>query len=545
MKQLYVLMLVVMMTSVAFTGCVSDDDDDDSTTETVIEVSHENYSWTELTNFQSAPEGCDMGEDECEGYAEISAYDPTSKNIFVVNAVDSSIDIVNLEELIAGTHEITRVTFDGEPNSVALCGGTAAVAVANNDKQANGAIHFLDSDGTKLSNVAAGALPDMVTFTSDCGYALSANEGEPDDDYIVDPEGTVTIVAAPSSGNWADATSSGVTTANFNAYDNQKATLIADGVRIFGPSCDADGCTDGGASVSQDLEPEYIGISGDDKTAFVVLQEANALAMVDIASAEVTNLVALGAKDMSLHMFDMSDRNPEDGGYNASSWPVMSFYMPDAMACYSVSGNDYCVTANEGDSRDYDGYSEEVRGDDLDLDDTAFPNEEQLLQKDHLGRLKVTTANGDTDGDGDYDIIYGYGGRSFSIWDSTGKQVYDSGNEIEVNVVAEDGTWMNSYTGSRSDDKGPEPEGVDVGVIDGKIYAFIGLERSGGVMVYDITDVNAPVFFEYMYFPDHVSPEGITFISASDSPTDNPLLVVNNEVSGTTFVAEFSDKSTA
>ena len=150
MKQIYVLMLVVMMTSVAFTGCVSDDDDD-STTDTIIEVSHENYSWTELTNFQSAPEGCDMGEDECEGYAEISAYDPTSKNIFVVNAVDSSIDIVNLEELITGTHEITRVTFDGEPNSVALCGGTAAVAVANNDKQANGAIHFLDSDGTKLS----------------------------------------------------------------------------------------------------------------------------------------------------------------------------------------------------------------------------------------------------------------------------------------------------------------------------------------------------------------------------------------------------------
>ena len=177
----------------------------------------------------------------------------------------------------------------------------------------------MDSDGTKLSFVAAGALPDMVTFTGDCGYVLSANEGEPDDDYIVDPEGSVTIVAAPSSGNWADATSSDVTTANFNAYDDQKATLIADGVRIFGPSCDADGCTDGGASVSQDLEPEYIGISGDDKTAFVVLQEANALAMVDIATAEVTNLVALGAKDMSLHMFDMSDRNPRDGGYNASS----------------------------------------------------------------------------------------------------------------------------------------------------------------------------------------------------------------------------------
>ena len=110
----------------------------------------------------------------------------------------------------------------------------------------------------------------------------------------------------------------------------------------------------------------------------------------------------------------MSDRNPRDGGYNASMWPVMSFYMPDAMACYSFSGNDYCVTANEGDSRDYDGYSEEVRGDDLDLDNATFPNEEQLLQSDHLGRLKVTTANGDTDGDGDYDIIYGYGGRSFS-----------------------------------------------------------------------------------------------------------------------------------
>ncbi|OAB62341.1 hypothetical protein AY599_14510 [Leptolyngbya valderiana BDU 20041] len=260
--------------------------------------------------------------------------------------------------------------------------------------------------------------------------------------------------------------------------------------------------------------------------------------------------VVLGLIDLgSNNAFDASN---EDGAIDIQNWPTLGMFQPDGIASFEVNGNTYYIGANEGDARDYDGFSEEARVADLTLDPTAFPNAADLQVEANLGRLNTTTTLGDTDGDGDFDRIYSYGARSFSIWDEFGNLVYDSGNELErltAQLVPQafnsQGT-IDSFD-NRSDDKGPEPEGVDVGVIDGRTYAFIGLERIGGIMVYDVTNPAAPSFVQYATntdFTDNpnndVAPEGIKFISASDSPNGNPFLAVGNEVSGSTTLFEIT-----
>jgi hypothetical protein len=242
------------------------------------------------------------------------------------------------------------------------------------------------------------------------------------------------------------------------------------------------------------------------------------------------------------------DPSDEDGGANFAQWPVETFYMPDAIAAYEVDGETYLVTANEGDARDYDGYSEEARVEDLVLDWADFPNAPELQSAENLGRLRTTTANGDTDGDGLIDVIYGFGGRSFSIWSADGQLVYDSGDDFEAITAEVIPEAFNSNGDaasfdSRSDDKGPEPEAVTVGVVGDRTYAFIGLERTGGILVYDITNPTAPVYLTYANNRDtslaadavgagDTGPESVVFIAAEDSPTGEPLLAVGNEVSG-------------
>jgi hypothetical protein len=292
------------------------------------------------------------------------------------------------------------------------------------------------------------------------------------------------------------------------------------------------------------------------------MQEANALAIVDIKSATVTDILPLGTKDHNLPGNELDASNRDDT-INITNWPVKGFYMPDAIASYKFRGMTYIVSANEGDSRDYDGFSEEARIEDLVLDSTAFPDAATLQLEENLGRLKTTTVNGDTDGDGDYDELYSYGARSFSIWSAAGELVYDSGADFEditAAMLPDDFNSTNDENDSfdnRSDDKGPEPEGVVLGKIKGKIYAFIGLERVGGIMVYDVTSpydvqyvtyVNNRDFSVEAQLPDDTTnplvgdlgPEGLVFIPASKSPNRKPLLVTGNEVSGTTTVFQIN-----
>ncbi len=477
--------------------------------------------------------------------AEIPAFDPASARLFVV--AGSTVDIYT----IGSTGALTAIGtltpgFSAAganivPNSVAVKNGIVAVAYAvvnaTTGAQELGRVSFYEAaTGTFLNSVEVGYLPDMLTFTPDGTKVVTANEGEPNSygqANSFDPEGSVSIIDLSSG--VAAAT---VQTAGFTSFNGDIDALRAAGVRIIGPS----------ATVAQDLEPEYIAFSGDGTKAYVTLQENNALAIVDIATATVTAINPLGLKDYSQtgNGIDASDR---DGGINIQNWPVFGMYQPDAIASYTVGGQTYFITANEGDARDYTGFSEEIRvgSSSYVLDPTVFPNAATLKQNANLGRLEVTKATGDTNNNGTFDQIHSFGARSFSIWDSNGNRVFDSGDQLEKitaeqvpSIFNSNGSFTENTFDTRSDAKGPEPEGVVLGKVGSRTYAFIGLERTGDIMVYDVTIPTAPEFIEYINVPGDAGIEGLAFVSASDSPTGKPMLITTNEVSNTVSTFEFT-----
>lgn len=478
-----------------------------------------------------------------EGAAEIVVYEPTSQRLFVVNSEAVTLDVLDITDPTAPrlVEQLDMTAYGGGANSVAVHATWVAVAVEAENPQEPGRILLTDLDGRLVASYEVGALPDMVTFTPDGTRIVAAIEGEPNDDYSVDPEGAVAIIDLPSIGDPQDAR---VRQATFHGFDGNEDLLRSAGIRIYGP----------GASASQDFEPEYVAISADSSRAYVVLQENNALAVVDLDSAIVVDLIPLGFKDWSGLLLDPSNR---DGGIQMGSWPIHGMYQPDAIATFRVDGLDYFVTANEGDARDYDTYSEEARvGDDeVVLDPDAFPNAAELKDAAALGRLNITLASGDDDGDGDLDRIVAYGARSISVWGADGRLVWDSGDRIERAVLASYPALHNANNDeaaadsgdARSDDKGPEPEGLAIGEIDGVPYVFVGLERVGGVMTWNLSDPSAPELVGYLnerpFFTSaeepeggDLGPEGLAFIAAEASPTGEPLLVVAHEVSGTTRI---------
>jgi len=486
-----------------------------------------------------------------EAAAEIVAYDPETSRVFVVNAQAQTVDVLDIMNPTTPTLVDTIAVSEAAPlaslgpaNSVAVSNGLLAVAIEADPKTDDGIVAFYDADSLDLLGTATvGAQPDMLTFTPNGARVIVANEGEPNDDYSVDPEGSISIITVPTTFGGTIA----VQEATFADFDADVAELRAAGVRIFGP----------GATVSQDLEPEYVALSADGSTAYVTLQENNAIAIVDVATAAVVDVLPLGLKNHNLlgNELDPSDR---DNGVFLRNWPVFGMYMPDAVAAYEVAGETYLVTANEGDSREWGAVEDAARVSSLTLDATAFPNAAALQDNAALGRLSVSSYTGDTDGDGDIDVLHSLGGRSFSIWNAaSGALVYDSGNEFELRLAKRLGANFNSNHTSngsgetRSDDKGPEPEAVTLANIGGSTFAFIALERTSGVMVYDITLPETPRFvsfatsrnFDVDFDGDVASelseagdlgPESVVFIPASESPTGQALLVMGNEISGTT-----------
>ena len=480
-----------------------------------------------------------------QGTSEIVAFDPGSQRLFVVNGATPGIDILDARNPSNPTllRSLDLSILGGGVNSVAVRDGLVAIAVQANNPQAPGLVAFFDTDGNFLRTVTVGALPDSLTFTPDGRRILVANEGEPNDAYTVDPEGSVSII---NLSNGLDRAT--VRTAGFQAFNGpiQRAQLEADGVRIFGPN----------ATTAQDLEPEFIAVSEDSRTAYVTLQENNALAILDIASGVITDVVGLGFKNHGLagNGLDASDR---DGRINITPYNnVFGLYQPDAIAAYDVGDQTFLITANEGDSRSSNGFNEVARVRNLRLDPTAFPNAAALQAESALGRLNVTTTMGDIDGDGDFDQLFAFGGRSFSIWNAQGGLVFDSGDSFE-RIIAQlfPANFNTNHTANnfdtRSDDRGPEPEAVTVGRVNGTPYAFIGLERQSGIIVYDVSSPASPEFVTFLNPRDFsgdpeagtagdLGPEGITFISAADSPTFRPLIAVANEVSGTTSLFEIT-----
>lgn len=472
------------------------------------------------------------------GAAEIVAHDPATQRLFVVNGGDRTIDILDMSNP-ANLRRISQVRFPAEhgiaANSVAVKNGIVAVAVEADPKTDPGSALFLDADGRILAAVKVGALPDMLTFTPDGRKVLVANEGEPNTDYTADPEGSMSIIDI--SRGATEVTQADVKTAHFRNFTRE---MLDPSVRIFGP----------GASVAQDLEPEYIAVSPDSKTAWVTLQEGNAIGIIDVDTATVTRIVGLGLKEhwREENSIDASDR---DNAVSLRTWTVWGFYMPDAIAPYvAADGNVYLLTANEGDAREYAAYAEERRVSEVRLDPARYPNASEIQQASELGRLRITAANGDIDGDGDYDMLHSFGGRSFTVWTARVEKVWDSMNHFEIinsQNYPESFNASNSDNvfDSRSDDKGPEPEALTTGVIGGRTFAFIGNERQSNIIVYDVTDPRVPRYIEQytnrnpraaIDSPEagDLGPEGIIFIPAAQSPTGRPLLAVANEISGTT-----------
>jgi len=502
------------------------------------------HAWSKPASIELKAIGSVRSDVSGVGSAEIVAHDPATHRLFVVNFPASRIDVVDAvdpanPEMIGA---IDIKPYGSSANSVAVRDGVIAVAVEAVVRTDPGSVVFFDTNLNFISSVTVGALPDMITFSPNGRFVLTANEGEPSTDYSVDPEGSVSIIDIGYG--VASLTAANVRTAGFTAFNN---AVLDPSIRIYGP----------GASVAQDIEPEYIALSNDSKTAWVTLQENNAIAIIDVASATVKQLVGLGTKDHSLpgNGLDASDR---DSKINIKPWPVRGFYLPDGIASFKVGSQEYLLLANEGDAREYDGYVEESRVGNVTLDPVAFPDGATLKANANLGRLKLTTAQGDPDKDGDFDTIYTFGARSFSIRNTNGGLIWDSGDRLEqITAAAFPANFNASHDSNafdnRSDDKGPEPETVTVGKVNGNTYAFIGLERIGGVVVFDVSNPTAPVFVQYVNNRDFTAdvttpaagdlgPEGVLFIPAEESGNGKPLIVLANEISGTTTIFEVKSK---
>jgi len=527
-----------------------------------------------------------------EGAAEIVAFHKASNNIFAINSsgANPTVEILSLDSIDAdvltkdseGVINNTNLTIqttitlndntDGDANSIAINGDLLAVAMAASETGELGNIAFYDISETTpvfIKNVVAGFLPDMVTFSPDGTKVVVANEGEPKGDYSIDPEGSISIIDIIDS-----VPNDAATQLSLTAFNSQKNDLIAQGVVFSNPT----GNTIKGnlidTTVAMDLEPEYVAISQDSKTAFITVQENNALITVNLDDNSMS-IKGLGFKDWSDLYFDGSDK---DGGINFNKYAgLYGMYQPDTVASYQWQGADFIVTANEGDGREYffdsadettclaeggvdfdddDGclsYTDEIRASKLTLGgDLASINNDD----DDIGRLKVSTVLGDSDNDGVYENLYTFGGRSFTIWDANGLVVFDSGDAVDRITASIHGEAFNNDEDenegdTRSDAKGAEPEALALGQVGDRMLAFVGLERMAGIMVFDVTNPYSTEFVDYFInrgvvegadITGDLAPEGMKFVSADDSSTGEALLIIGNEISGSVAVWQIAEK---
>lgn len=528
-----------------------------------------------------APIGSYASGQLAESAAEIVAYHAGSERILVVNALSGEIDVLDASTPEAPS-KIASISAgaDKEINSVTVReDGLAIAAVQQSDKLLDGEALFFDAGAedlatAELGRVSIGALPDNVHITDDGAYALIANEGEPSNElnaegtaYVADPAGSVSVITLPAAGTVASASQSDVRTAGFEAFDAPGA--LHEDIRIFGPE-------DHHNQPSLDLEPEYVA-SANGK-AFVTLQENNAIAIIDIASATVESIVPAHISDHTQIAIDSSNK---DDAAELRTIPVKGLSMPDSIHAFTAGGQTYFATANEGDAREW-GVDEEDGGSGIYTDEVELAEViengqvcqsalgdvdlEELASKEVAGNLKLSNASGWNEEEQCFDELYAYGSRSFSIYDAAGNVVFDSGSTFEEVTAGlnQPGIFHHNADNEgpefddRSDNKGPEPEALTIGQIGERTYAFIGAERVGGVFIYDVTDpanakyetyVNNRDFtvdfddenYESTKFAGDLGPEGFAFINKEDSPNGEHLLVVGNEVSGTTTIFQIED----
>ena len=491
-----------------------------------------NNTMHEIANYNT-----NAGADGDGGVAEIVKYNKYNQTMYLVSGKTQSVHIVNLNNVNSNSNttlEATKtVTLEsigindaGDITSVDVSpdGKEIAIAIQHKDYDKNGYIARFDANGQLISIHEAGIQPDMITYSPDGSLILTANEGEPRQGYeagTVDPKGSITALDTNTNQSYD---------IDFTAFDSaeSRAALVADNVIIKKDT-----------APSVDFEPEYITISNDSLTAYVTLQEANSIATIDLTTKQVTRVDSLGFKDYSSGDNKVDLYKKDDAINITNTDEFLGIYMPDGISSYEVDGKTYLLTANEGDSREWGDYINEVE------------------EKYGESKSKIVTLNTDDyDGFDDLSKKYLFGGRSFSIIDaSTMTMVSDSSGEFEEITAKLLPEYFNCSNDDisfedRSGKKGPEPEDIKTMIIDGKVMAFIGLERIGGVMMYDVSDPTNPTYVDYLNLRDFsddisgsVSPEGLCTVSAKDSPTNKPMLIIANEVSGDVNVVEVAGET--
>ncbi len=528
--------------------------------------------------------------------AEIVDFDPDTLQLFAISSAGAVVRIIDASTPLADAPAVTSLPEIGTiaapfanliPNSVAVFsivdGDTTndLVAIAwaddaadNNDLIVDrGVVTLHQTDGTLIGTpIIVGFHPDALTFTPDGSKIVVANEGEPrvlkdanNDDIVTDnPVGSVSVISVVDPLNPVH------TEITFDRWNNRASLLLARGVLLTQLTDPNVTVAQGKATtVAQDLEPEYVAVSEDSRYAWVSLQENNALAKIDLLRNAIVSIDALGTVDYMANPIDASDRDGPSNSprLNVQPRPIFGLRQPDTIAVKTINGVPYIFTADEGDARGF----EESRIRDLGASEYAptgvISREPNLRNNSVAGRYTFNRAASPKDGSGRIEEIFGYGGRSMSIFAAPngGRFRYVGGSEgdLEAFTASLFSTAHNSNHRSndsrdtRSDDKGVEPEALELADVFGKTYAFIGLERQSGIVVYDVTnptDIRFQTYATNRFFTDDndvviatnlgggvanpaagdLGPESIKFIPAAVSPVPGvPMIAVSNEVSGT------------
>jgi 2',3'-cyclic-nucleotide 2'-phosphodiesterase/3'-nucleotidase/5'-nucleotidase len=495
--------------------------------------------------------------------ADPPVYDPITRRVFNGSGDRKAVDIIDIGDPghPAKVGAIDVSAYGDEPQALALHESILVVTVVTHDRpEIAGVILFFNVDGIRIADPIALSDPNKAEFSHDGRTLVVTQSGFAGDG--LDPESGIAVVAMGDV-PW-DACRSDVGRCrlepraafiNFKDLDDDEAALRAKGVRLYVP----------GATVAKELEIEGLALSPDSRHAYVTFERANAIGKIDLRTLALVDIVAAGTKDHSRpgNGCDCSDRD----GANVALWPVRSFSQPDGIAVYRHRGQDYLVVANEGDPRSI----ERRRVRDLTLDPSAFPDAASLQSDSRIGRLVVSGAQGDTDGDGDFDELWMLGSRSFSIRTADGTLVYDSGDDMEqitaANLPDHHNAAADGIQGDvRSDDRGPEPEHVAIGRIGARTYAFITSEHMGGVYIHDITNPFDVRFQQYINnrnfavaqdevcgergapalhaceLAGDLEPEGVTFVPAALSPTGRAMLLVNHELSDSVAIYDLDGR---
>lgn len=503
-------------------------------------------------------------------WVESALFDGETGRIFSLNTGANRVDVVDISTITTPTMVTSwpLTEWGSNARAIAIHGDVLAVAIST-DASTPGTVVFFETNGNMLTTMGAGYSPKDLVFTPDGKKVIVANEGVPSDDLSFDPPGTVSVITLALTGNTlpvfsaanVGASSLAAVELDFEIFDIKR---LDDSIRIFNQLS---------GSALLDLEPESIALESSGYVAWIVLQENNAVARVDIGDAddddsndnlEITDVLGLGYSD-AFTAADGFDGSASDSAIRIIQHPVRQLRLADGVANFHKDGIEYLVMANEGSKRTFAQFDEVSSVAAVTLDFTAFPTRANLQESKNIGRLEISTVDADTDGDGDIDVLYAFGSRSFTIYDVSSTsgivELFDSRAQIETIVASRNPVAHNAADkanqsfDSQSIKAGPTPEGVAVGEINGRHYAFVTLEQTGGVMMWELLDIDSPTFKAMGNTRDYsvsinggnfatagdMGPGHVQFVPASSSPTETDLVIVSNEVSGTVSLFQVNE----